>query len=129
AVDPAANQVAISDSNRGAILLYDRTAGDNSHRMVAPEREIRGPRTGMMFVAGISVDPAQREIFAVNNDIGDRMEVCGYDMEGNIKPKRVLSVPHGVWGVSFDSMRQEVAISVEHPNTVVVYRREASGSE
>jgi DNA-binding beta-propeller fold protein YncE len=129
AVDPAAGQVVISDSNRGAILLYDRASGDNSHRMVSPNQEIRGPRTGMMFVAGISVDPSQREIFAVNNDIGDRMEVFSYDMEGNIKPKRVLSVPHGVWGVSFDAMRQEVAISVEHPNTVVVYRRDASGSE
>jgi DNA-binding beta-propeller fold protein YncE len=129
AVDPEAGQVVISDSNRGAILLYDRSSGDNSHRMVSPKQEIRGPRTGMMFVAGISVDPPQREIFAVNNDIGDRMEVFSYDMEGNIKPKRVLSVPHGVWGVSFDSMRQEVAISVEHPNTVVVYRRDASGSE
>src|ERR1700691_1615161 len=74
AVDPEAGQVVISDSNRGAILLYDRTSGDNSHRMVSPKQEIRGPRTGMMFVAGISVDPAQREIFAVNNDIGDRME-------------------------------------------------------
>ena len=129
AVDPEAGQVVISDSNRGAILLYDRSSGDNSHRMVSPKQEIRGPRTGMMFVAGISVDPAEREIFAVNNDIGDRMEVFSSDMEGNIKPKRVLSVPHGVWGVSFDAMRQEVAISVEHPNTVVVYRRDASGSE
>src|SRR3984885_2659081 len=129
AVDPEAGQVVISDSNRGAILLYDRASGDNSHRMVSPKQEIRGPRTGMMFVAGISVDPPEREIFAVNNDIGDRMEVFSYDMEGNIKPKRVLSVPHGVWGVSFDAMRQEVAISVEHPNTVVVYRRDASGSE
>ncbi len=129
AVDPEAGQVVISDSNRGAILLYDRASGDNSHRMASPKQEIRGPRTGMMFVAGISVDPPEREIFAVNNDIGDRMEVFSYDMEGNIKPKRVLSVPHGVWGISFDSMRQEVAISVEHPNTVVVYRRDASGSE
>src|ERR1700733_2650647 len=129
AVDPEAGQGVISDSNRGAVLLYDRSSGDNSHRMVSPKQEIRGPRTGMMFVAGISVDPAEREIFAVNNDIGDRMEVFSSDMEGNIKPKRVLSVPHGVWGVSFDAMRQEVAISVEHPNTVVVYRRDASGSE
>lgn len=57
AVDPEAGQVVISDSNRGAILLYDRASGDNSHRMVSPKQEIRGPRTGMMFVAGISVDP------------------------------------------------------------------------
>jgi DNA-binding beta-propeller fold protein YncE len=129
AVDPDANQVAVSDSNRGAIFFYNRSAGGNSAHMATPERVIRGPRTGMMFVAGISMDPADREIFAVNNDIGDRMEVFPYDTEGNIKPKRVLSVPHGAWGVAFNPMRKEVAVSIEHPNSVVVYRREASGSE
>jgi DNA-binding beta-propeller fold protein YncE len=129
AVDPTTNQVVVSDSNRGAIFFYDRSAGGNSAQMANPARVIRGPRTGMMFVAGISLDTADREIFAVNNDIGDRMEVFPYDVEGNTKPKRVLSVPHGAWGVAFNPMRNEVAVSIEHPNTVVVYRREASGSE
>jgi len=129
AVDPDANQVAVSDSNRGAIFFYDRSAGGNSAQMANPERVIRGPRTGMMFVAGISLDTADREIFAVNNDIGDRMEVFPYDTEGNVKPKRVLSVPHGAWGVALNPVRKEVAVSIEHPNTVVVFRREASGSE
>ncbi len=132
AVDPDANRVFMSDSNRGEIFGYDRTAGDSSSRsaqMIDPSRVIRGPATGMMFVAGISLDPANREVFAVNNDIGDRMEVFPYDGEGNIKPKRVLSVPHGAWGVSFNRARQEVAVSIEHPNTVVVYRREATGAE
>lgn len=130
-VDPDANQVMVSDSNRGAIFSYDRTAGVNSAspQMVDPERVIRGPRTGMMFVAGIALDRSDREIFAVNNDIGDRMEVFPYDGEGNIKHKRVLSVPHGAWGVAFNPTRDEVAVSIEHPNTVVVYRREATGGE
>ena len=129
AVDPDANQVVVSDSNRGAIFFYDRNAGGNSAQMANPQRVIRGPRTGMMFVAGISLDTAEREVFAVNNDIGDRMEVFPYDTEGNIKPKRVLSVPHGAWGVALNPVRKEVAVSIEHPNTVVVYRREASGGE
>jgi len=129
AVDPDTNQVVVSDSNRGAIFFYDRSAGGNSAQMANPERVIRGPRTGMMFVAGISLDTADREVFAVNNDIGDRMEVFPFDVEGNTKPKRVLSVPHGAWGVAFNPKRNEVAVSIEHPNTVVVYRREASGSE
>jgi DNA-binding beta-propeller fold protein YncE len=129
AVDADSNQVVMSDSNRGAIFFYNRNAGSKSAQMTTPERVIRGPRTGMMFVAGISLDIADREVFAVNNDIGDRMEVFPYGTEGNTKPKRVLSVPHGAWGVSFNPLRKEVAVSIEHPNTVVVYRREASGSE
>jgi DNA-binding beta-propeller fold protein YncE len=129
AVDADANQVVMSDSNRGAIFFYDRTSGDNSSKMMNPKWEIRGPRTGMMFVAGISLDTANREVFAINNDIGDRMEVFPYGVEGNIKPKRVLSVPHGAWGVSFNRARNEVAISIEHMNSVVVYRRDAAGAE
>src|SRR5437879_4177142 len=129
AVDPETNQVVVSDSNRGAIFFYDRSAGSNSAQIANPERVIRGPRTGMMFVAGISLDTADREVFAVNNDIGDRMEVFPYGVEGNIKPTRVLSVPHGAWGVAFNPVRKEVAVSIEHPHTVVVYRREASGSQ
>src|SRR5579863_3826599 len=39
AVDPGAGQVVISDSNRGAIFVYDRTAGDSSSQMVSPKRE------------------------------------------------------------------------------------------
>jgi DNA-binding beta-propeller fold protein YncE len=31
--------------------------------------------------------------------------------------------------VAFNPKRNEVAVSIEHPNTVVVYRREANGSE
>ena len=42
AVDPDANQVVVSDSNRGAIFFYDRNAGGNSAQMANPERVIRG---------------------------------------------------------------------------------------
>jgi DNA-binding beta-propeller fold protein YncE len=129
AVDPETNRVVISDSNRGAIFSYDRTAGGNSSQMADPQWEIRGPATGMMFVAGIALDPTAHEIFAVNNDIGDRMEVFPYGAEGNVKPKRVLSVPHGAWGVSLDRARDEVAVSIEHMNSVVVFRREATAKE
>ena len=83
----------------------------------------------MMFVAGIALDPVEHEVFAVNNDIGDRMEVFAYGQEGNVKPKRVLAVPHGAWGVSVNRARDEVAVSIEHPNTVVVFRREAKAAE
>lgn len=129
AVDPENNRVVMSDSNRGGLLFYERTnPGDPSNAAVS-KWQVRGPATGMMFVAGVAVDPVEHEVFAVNNDIGDRMEVFPYDMNGNVKPKRVLSVPHGSWGVSFNPQRDEVAISVEHINTVVIYRRTASGAD
>jgi DNA-binding beta-propeller fold protein YncE len=126
AVDPDNNRVLISDSNRGGLLIYDRTSGNGSSGVVEPMTRVRGPATGMMFVAGVALDPGNHELFAVNNDIGDRMEVFPYDSEGNVKPKRVLFVPHGSWGVALNRQREEIAITVEHANTVVVYRRDAS---
>src|SRR6266481_5754481 len=126
AVDPDNNRVLISDSNRGALRIYDRTSGSGSSGVVEPMTQVRGPATGMMFVAGVALDPGNHELFAVNNDIGDRMEVFPYDSEGNVKPKRVLFVPHGSWGVALNRQREEIAITVEDVNTVVVDRRDAS---
>jgi DNA-binding beta-propeller fold protein YncE len=126
AVDSDNNRVLMSDSNRGGLLFYDRMAGAASNNVTEPVTQVRGPATGMMFVAGVALDPAKREIFAVNNDIGDRMEVFPYDAEGNVKPKRILFVPHGSWGVALNRPRDEIAVTVEHANTVVVYRRDAT---
>jgi DNA-binding beta-propeller fold protein YncE len=127
-VDPDNNRVLMSDSNRGGLLIYERAAGTPLHSssVTEPLTQVRGPATGMMFVAGVASDPRNRELFAVNNDIGDRMEVFPSDAEGNTKPKRILFVPHGSWGVALNRRREEVAITVEHANTVVVYRRDAS---
>ena len=129
AVDAVNDRVVMSDSNRGSLLFYPRSSGNHSAEVVNPEQQVRGPSTGMMFIAGVALDPAHHEVFAVNNDIGDRMEVFPYDADGNFKPRRVLFVPHGSWGISLDSPRDELAISVEHINTIVIYRREATSGE
>ena len=130
AVDPDNNRVVMSDFNRGTLLFYERTAGSKSPSAITTAAaQVRGPATGMMFVAGVALDPADREAFTVDNDIGDRLVTYPYDAEGNIKPKRVLTVPHGSWGLSYDKARDQIVVSVEHPNTVVVFRREAAGEE
>ena len=126
AVDPENDRVVMSDSNRGGLLVYDRSTRSLSSNVARRVTQVRGPATGMMFVAGVALDPGNHELFAVNNDIGDRMEVFPYDAEGNVRPKRILFVPHGSWGLALNRQRDEVAITVEHANTVVVYRRDAT---
>jgi len=126
AVDTEHDQVVMTDSNRGGILFYDRTSGNKSSLTTDPSWRIRGPATGMMFVAGVALDPTRREVFTVDNDIGDRMMVFPYDVDGNVRPKRVLSVPHGAWGIALNQQRDEIAISIEHPNSIVVYGRAAT---
>jgi DNA-binding beta-propeller fold protein YncE len=129
AVDAEHNLVFMSDPNRHALWSFDRLAASKGNDAVAPRTGIRGPSTGMMFVAAVTVDPAAQEIYTVDNDIGDRLMVFPYDADGNVKPKRVLSVPHQAWGISINRQRGEMAVSVEAPREVVIYKVDAKGSD
>ena len=129
AVDPENDRVIMSDASRKSILIYDRTSGSKSNELTEPLRQIIGPNAAMEYPSGTSVDPANQEVYAINNDIADTMVVFSYDDEGNARPKRFLYVPHQAWGVSVSPSRDELAVSVESPNLVVVYRREAEGLE
>jgi len=71
------------------------------------------------------MDPEHRELFTVNNDVEDRLVVFGYDARGNVRPKRLLYVPHQSWGIALAKKRDEIALSVQTPNMYVVFRREA----
>ena len=128
AVDPDNNRAVMSDTNRKGLLIYDRNAGSNSAEATRPLRQIMGPRTQIGFVAGVAVDPVSREVYAVNNDIEDTMVVFSQDADGNVRPSRVLAVPHRAWGISLGRSRKEIAVSVQTFG-LVVYRREAQGLE
>lgn len=130
AVDPINDIVVMADTNRKSVLSYDRRrGGSKSGEMSEMRRQIVGPETNIGFVAGVAVDPARHELYAVNNDIEDTMMSWSYDTEGNAKPSRMLAVPHQAWGLALSPTRDEIAISIELQNAVVVYRREAVGLE
>ena len=128
-VDSERNKVFFSDPNRHALWSYDRVAASKGREPVEPLTGIRGPSTGMMFIAAVTLDREKQEIYTVDNDIGDRMMVFPYDAEGNVKPKRVLDVPHQAWGLSISDERGELAVSVEAPREIVIYRKGAEGHE
>jgi hypothetical protein len=128
-VDSDRNKVFMSDPNRHALWSYDRLAASKGKEMVEPLTGIRGPSTGMMFVAAVTIDRERQEIYTVDNDIGDRMMVFPYEANGNMKPKRVLDVPHQAWGLSISPERDELAVTVESSRQIVIYRREAEGHE
>lgn len=126
-VDAVNDLVMMSDTNRKSLLLYKRMAGSaTSTQPATPVGQIMGPETGIGFVAGVAMDPEHRELFTVNNDVEDRMVVFDYDARGNLKPKRLLYVPHQSWGIAFNKKRDELALSVQTPNMYVVFRRGAS---
>jgi DNA-binding beta-propeller fold protein YncE len=118
AIDTMNSVVVASDSNLKSVLVYDRAT---KKRL----RQISGERTEIGFVAGIAVDPLSREIFAVNNDIEDSLNVFPYGVSGNMKPVRRLAVPHQSWGIALSPARDALAVSVEVLNAVMIYRREA----
>ena len=129
AVDPVNNRVFVSDPGRHAIWSYDRLAASKGSEPVAPLTSIRGPATGMMFIAAVTVDPEAHEVYTVDNDIGDRMMVFKYDADGNVKPARALDVPHQAWGLSINAARKEIAVSVEGPREIVIYKQTAQGAD
>ena len=129
AVDVENNRVVMSDENRKSVLTYDRANGSASALVTPPLHQIIGPQTEIGFISGIELDPARRELYAVNNDIEDRIVVFDYDGHGNLKPKRRLYVPHQTWGVSLNPARDEIAISVQQLSMVAIYRRQAAGLE
>jgi DNA-binding beta-propeller fold protein YncE len=128
-LDPANNRVAMSDENRKSVLVYDRTGGDKSAAVTSPLRQIIGPESQIGYIAGIMFDPAHHEIYAVNNDLDDRIVVFDDDGRGDVKPKRRLYVPHQAWGLTLNPAVDQFALSVQQLSMVAFYRREASGLE
>jgi DNA-binding beta-propeller fold protein YncE len=128
AVDPENNVVVMSDENRGALLLYDRTSGGHSAAVTEPKRHIIGPRTDLGFIAGVTLDPKRREAWVVNND-GGGVDIFSYDQHGDAKPIRELEVPHQSWGLSLDLTRDELAITSQQYQGISIFARTATGIE
>jgi len=125
-VDTAGDRVMMSDTNRKSLLMYPRAAGSAAAKTAeTPVQQIMGPETGIGFIEGVAIDPAHHELFAVNNDVEDRLVVFDDTARGNVKPKRLLYVPHQSWGIAFDHRRDEIALSVQTPNMFVVFKRDA----
>jgi hypothetical protein len=129
AMDPEHNLVAMTDVNRKSVLSYDRTSGSNEPAITPPRRQAFGPHTNIGFVAGLLMDPVHKELLAINNDIEDTMVVFPYDSHGDAAPSRVLAIPHQSWGVALSQARDEIAISVEIQQAVVIYKRAARDVE
>jgi 6-phosphogluconolactonase (cycloisomerase 2 family) len=127
-VDPENNLVVFSDENRSGVLMYDRAAGGQSRAVTEPKRHVIGSRTGLGYIAGITLDPKRREAWVVNND-GGGVSVFSYDDHGDVKPLRDLDVPHQSWGLSLDMTREEIAITSQQYQGISIYARTATGAE
>lgn len=128
AVDPQNNIVVMSDENRSSLLSYDLEAGGQATGTTAPRRHITGAKVDLGFVAGVTLDPTRREMYAVNND-GGGLRVHAYDSHGDVAPVRELTVPHQSWGLSLDLQNDELAVTSQQYQGISIYRRNASGTD
>jgi DNA-binding beta-propeller fold protein YncE len=129
ALDTENNRILMSDENRKSVLVYDRAGGSKSSAVTAPLRQVIGPDSQIGYIAGVTFDPSHKEIYAVNNDLDDRIVVFDDNANGDVKPKRRLYVPHQAWGISVNPLADQFAISVQQLSMVAIYRREAAGLE
>jgi 6-phosphogluconolactonase (cycloisomerase 2 family) len=130
AVDVRRNEVLMQDHNTWTIRVFGRTDNTppNAPR-TEPRRVIGGPRTHILFNSCLYIDPKNGDIYTVENDVGDSIEVFSENAEGDVEPVRRLAVPHRAYAMAADEGRQELFVSIQHPPSIQVYRKTASGDE
>ena len=130
AVDTNSNEVYLQDENLFGYRVFNRLAHTPpGAEFTEPKRVVAGLNTKMDFNCGLYVDPKSGDVYSVANDIGDTLVVFPRDAKGNVSPKRELRTPHGTYGIAVDEQAQELFLTVEHSNSVVVYQKMAEGEE
>jgi DNA-binding beta-propeller fold protein YncE len=86
AVDPANNEVVLTDENLFKIWVYDRSAKTSPNQSTEPKRIIGGLNTKIEFQCGLYIDPSNGDIYAVNNDTIDTLVVFSRKAQGDVVP-------------------------------------------
>ncbi len=130
AVDPTRDEVVLQDENLFQVLVYGRQANTPpTASMTEPKRRIGGLKTKIEFNCGLYVDPATGDIYSVPNDTVDTLVIFGRNAKGNVAPDRELRTPHGTYGIAVDETKQEMYMTVQHTNSIVVYPKTAKGND
>jgi DNA-binding beta-propeller fold protein YncE len=130
AINAEENMLVVTDENLFQILEYDRRANTPPQaRLTEPKRIISGPNTRAEMMCGVYIDPVTKEVYVLNNDTQNWLPVFSRDARGNATPSRYLAAPHGTFGIAVNEATQEMFLTVQHQNSVVVYRKQASGEE
>src|SRR5438309_3735221 len=130
AINPDENMLVVTDENLFQILEYDRRENTPAQaRLSEPKRVISGPNTRAEMTCGVYIDPVTKEIYVLNNDTQNWLPVFSRDARGNATPSRYLATPHGTFGIAVDEEKQQMYMTVQHQNSIVVYPKQAAGEE
>ncbi|PWU08694.1 MAG: hypothetical protein C5B51_07490 [Terriglobia bacterium] len=128
AVDNTNNEVVLTDENLFNIWVYDRNAKTAPNASTEPKRLIGGLNTKIEFQCGLYIDPANGDIYAVNNDTIDTLVIFSRKAVGDVAPDRELHTPHGTFGIAVDESAKELFLTVQHDNAIVVFNKLARGT-
>lgn len=126
-INTTTDEVILGDANFWSIRVFNRT--DNTPAGVPftpPKRIIRGVKAQIQFINGIYIDPQNGDIYAVETDTGDKIIIFNKDDEGNVAPKREISVPHRGFSLAVDEEKQEIFVGVHYPPEVAVFKKSAT---
>jgi DNA-binding beta-propeller fold protein YncE len=130
AVNPENNMLVVTDENLFQVLEYSRLDNTPANaKMTEPKRVIGGNKTRAEMLCGVYIDPKTLDTYVVNNDTQNWLAVFSKNAKGNVAPDRYLAVPHGTYGIAVNEDAQEMYLTVQHQNSVVVYRKTASGAD
>jgi DNA-binding beta-propeller fold protein YncE len=130
AVDPAHNEVVMTDENLFGIVAYDRLENTPPKAaMSEPKRIIRGIKTDIEFQCSLYVDPANGDIYAVNNDTLGKLVIFSHGAQGDVAPDRFFEPPHTTYGIAVDEKNQEMLLTIQDDAAVVAFRKTAQGRD
>jgi hypothetical protein len=130
AQDPLTGDILLQDENLFGIKIFDRMTNTPPNAAFSePKRMLGGHNTKLEFNCGLYVDPRSGDIYSVNNDTTDLLVIFEHQAEGDVPPTRELETPHGTYAIAVDEEAQEMYLTVEHTNSIVVYRKQAAGDE
>ena len=130
AVDLNTNEVFLQDENLFGINVFNRLDDTQpGASFTEPKRRLRGMNTKMDFNCGLYIDPESGDVYSVSNDTVDTLVVFPREAHGNVAPMRELKTTHGTFGIAVDEGAEEMFLTVQHSNSVVIYRKMAEGEE
>ncbi len=129
-IDPVRNEVVFAEENNFSVMVYDRM--ENTPPTAAfsePKRRIGGENSYLEYACGVYVDPMTGEIYVINADTLNWMPVFDRNAKGNATPNRRLAVPYSTAGIVADEETQELLMTVQEDNAVVVFKKTAKNQE
>ena len=126
AIDLAHDEVVLTDENNFSVVTYNRLENTPpTAKLSEPKRMIAGMEAYLEFNCSVYVDPANGDIYSVNNDTLNWLTVFNRDVKGNMPPTRKVRAPHTVFGIAVDEARQEMLLADQDDHAVVVFKKTA----